>query len=48
MFKQLKQYAQAGECFFKIGKYTEAAKMFEEGKMMPRAIECYEITQSWE
>lgn len=22
--------------------------MFEEGRMMPRAIECYEITQSWE
>ena len=22
--------------------------MFEQGNIMPRAIECYEITQSWE
>lgn len=48
MFKKLKQFAQAGECYFKIGKYMEAAAMFEEGKMMPRAIECYEMTESWD
>lgn len=22
--------------------------MFEQGKMMPRAIECYEMTESWD
>ena len=48
MFKQLKQYSQAGECYFKQGLHTEAAQMFELGKMMPRAIECYEMTESWE
>jgi len=44
MFKKLEKFAQAGECYFKHGMYGEAAKMFEEGRMMPRAIECYEIT----
>ena len=48
MFKNLNQFAQAGECYFKMGKFTEAARMFEQGKMMPRAIECYEMTESWE
>jgi hypothetical protein len=48
MFEEMGLFAQAGECYLKQRKFNEAASMFEKGKLMPKAIECYEMSQSWD
>ena len=50
IFKQLEQWCQVGECLMRIGKdrFNEAAKFFEKGDMIMRAIQCYEQMGEWE
>lgn len=45
VFEKLKQFSQAGECLMRLNTPTsmlKAAEMFEKGKLITRAIECYE------
>ena len=51
IFKQLEMWSQAGECIAYTGGETplkEAARYFEKGGLILRAIECYEQINEWE
>ena len=50
LFKKQEMWAQAAECLACLGqsRLKEAARLFEQGGLVLRAIECLERVEEWE